>query len=277
MKKTKEKIKIRFIRDIFRGDTDEKLYSKGEIIEVGKEEAKIYVDEEKDCEYVKENNDYDIPKQLEECRFCRIRKGTKKPFEQNWTNLLYAYEEIKEYFPKENYGVLTGINGLAVLDDDSKDKQLIELYEQNFPDTFRVREHYYFYLIDWNGEKIIFYDDEGNHIGELQGLGQQVVGAGSIHPSGEIYEVKKDLPIVKIKYDDFMNVFSKYVKSTSENDNVKIKQVELTEEDKNIISDIKKKWKEGDRQNLTLSLAGYLRKEKRIGVKRALNIIKQIC
>ena len=53
----------------------------------------------------------------------------------------------------------------------------------------------YIKLKDWDGKKIIFYNKIGKHCGELQGKGQMVVGAGSIHPSGESYELKKDIKI----------------------------------------------------------------------------------
>lgn len=52
---------------------------------------------------------------------------------------------------------------------------------------------------------------------------------------------------------------------------------ELTPDDERIIEEIKSKWVEGDRQNLTLALAGYLRKEKRFGFNHTLEIVKQIC
>ena len=144
-------------------------------------------------------------------QFCRVAYKTKKPFEKDWTNKSYSYEEISKYFPKENYGVLTGINGLGVLDDDTEDKILIKLFEDKFGDTFKVREHEYIFLKGWDGQKIIFYNKIGKHCGELQGKGQQVVGAGSIHPSGEVYELKKDIKIKEIDFEIFKAVFQDYL------------------------------------------------------------------
>ncbi len=153
-----------------------------------------------------------IPKQLRDMKFCRIKYKTKKPFEMDWTNNTKTYEEISKYFPKENYGVLTGIDSLGVLDDDAPDKQLIKLFEESFgKENFRVRDHYYILLDGWDGKKIIFYNKDGTHMGELQGKGQQVVGPGSIHPSGEVYELKNDCEIKNIDYDSFISIFKEYV------------------------------------------------------------------
>ena len=155
--------------------------------------------------------DFKIPKQLNGMKFCRVRYKTKKPFEKDWTNKPYTYEEISKYFPKENYGILTGIKGLGVLDDDTEDKILISLFEKTFEDTFKVREHEYIFLNGWDGQKIIFYNKIGKHCGELQGKGQQVVGVGSMHPSGEIYELKKDVEIKEIDFEIFKAVFQDYL------------------------------------------------------------------
>lgn len=157
-----------------------------------------------------------IPLQLKDCSFCRILKGTKKPFEKDWTNKKYSYEQISKFFPNENYGVLTGINGIGVCDDDSKDLKLISLLEKTFGESFRVRKHYYINFLNWSGEKIIFFDNHGEHLGELQGLGQQVVGAGSLHPSGEYYEIIKDVPIITIDFEIFKILMNDFIPKPKE-------------------------------------------------------------
>lgn len=60
-------------------------------------------------------------------------------------------------------------------------------------------------------------------------------------------------------------------------DNKRYNKTIYNPEDDAFIKNIKEKWKEGDRQSLALSLAGYLRKEKRLGLKNSLEIIKNIC
>jgi hypothetical protein len=165
-----------------------------------------------------------IPKQLKQMKFCRVKFKGKLPFEKDWTNKKYSYDEIQKHFPKENYGVLTGINQLGVLDDDTEDKILMRLFKSSFGKTFRVRDHYYIKLKDWDCKKIIFYDSEGKHLGELQGLGQQAVGPGSTHPSGEIYDLREDIQIKEISFEDFKNTFKEYIptiKGVSENLKIK--------------------------------------------------------
>jgi len=53
-----------------------------------------------------------------------------------------------------------------------------------------------------------------SHLGELQGENTYVVGPGSTHPSGVIYEIVKDLSIATISYDKFEEVFGDYFKES---------------------------------------------------------------
>ena len=214
-----------------------------------------------------------IPKQLKNMRFNRVRFKEKRAFEKDWQKNPYTYEQISEYFPKDNFGVLCGPE-LRVLDDDTKYERLVNLFKATFGETFRVRNHYYFKFDNNHPDKIIFFDGE-EHLGELQGEGTYVVGPGSTHPSGEIYDIKNDLEVKTISYDKFVEVFGQYMKGKKE---VIAGNVIVDDsEDDDLIKQIKEKWKEGDRQNLTLSLAGYLRKNKKMGLDSALGIVKKIC
>jgi putative DNA primase/helicase len=215
-----------------------------------------------------------IPKQLIDMDFCRVGFKTKKPFENDWVNKPYTYTQISEYFPKENYGVICG-EKLRVLDDDTKENILLNMFLEYFGETFRVRNHLYFNFDNKHSEKIIFFNEQGEHLGELQGCGTMVVGAGSTHPSGEIYEQKNDLDIKKIKYEDFIKIFGKYIKKQNQTiENINIKDDILDDDNYN---DIKSKWVKGDRQNLALILSGYLRKNKRFGKTKTCSIIENIC
>ncbi len=164
------------------------------------------------------------PEQLKNCLFCRIRKGEKRPFEVGWQKEenAYDYEQIQKYNDYENYGVLAGFGGLALIDDDSEEQFLIKTYEKNFPESFKIRGHIYVFLEGWDGhKKKMYFNPEGKtkeekkEIGEIQGYGTQGVCAGSLHPSGEFYRVEKNLPIAKIKWDDFKKVFGKFMKKES--------------------------------------------------------------
>jgi len=162
-----------------------------------------------------------LPKQLKGLRFVRVRFKDKRPFEDDWQNKPYTYNEIQQYFPQENYGIICG-KDIRALDDDTPDELLKQLYHNNFPETMEVRGHIYFKFDNEHEDKIIFYhpyllfpDSKGkmsDHMGELQGDRTQVVGAGSTHPSGEIYDLKKDLPIVTISYNKFIEVFGDFMK-----------------------------------------------------------------
>lgn len=204
-------------------------------------------------------------------RFNRVLFKEKRAFEKGWQKKPYSYDEIKKYIPKENYGVLCG-KELRVLDDDSKDKKLILMFIKNFGPTFRVRDHLYFTFDNKHDKKIILMDKK-EHLGEIQGEGTYVVGCGSTHPSGEIYDLIHDLPILEISYEKFIEVFDKYINSNNK---------KLTKYKTNIskcdtfTESIKKQWVDGNRQDLALSLAGYLRKNKRLGINSALAIVENI-
>lgn len=162
-----------------------------------------------------------IPNQLKPMRFLRVAFKSKRPFEDKWQKNPYTYEEIQNYFPRENYGIICG-KDIRALDDDTPKQGLIKLYNDNFPETMQVRGHVYFKFNNAHENKIIFESKEilfpnskGDmtpHMGELQGEGTMVVGPGSMHPLGEKYEIKKDLPIVTISYDKFKEVFKDYIK-----------------------------------------------------------------
>lgn len=57
----------------------------------------------------------------------------------------------------------------------------------------------------------------------------------------------------------------------------KFNDIKYNFEDDDFIKSLKEKWVEPGREKLALSLAGYLRKEKRLGLKSALSIVENIC
>lgn len=52
---------------------------------------------------------------------------------------------------------------------------------------------------------------------------------------------------------------------------------DLNLDDDKFLKQVKEKWLEGDRQNLAICLAGYLRKKKRMGIDHVIQIIRGIC
>jgi hypothetical protein len=146
-------------------------------------------------------------------RYDVILCGQKKPEGLRWSteaNYLYGHPVLAGYLAEgHNYGILTGIGGLVVLDvDDIARLEALGILDK-VPETFTVKTgrgglHFYYICKDLKQKIIledpVLKDSEGHplHLGELQALGQQVVGPGSRHPNGNFYEVIKDLPIASI-------------------------------------------------------------------------------
>lgn len=160
-----------------------------------------------------------IPQQLQkdELKFCRIRKGTKVPFEKEWTKKPYSFQEIMQFMPEENYGVLCGFGNLAVIDCDKPELQLA--IDEVLPKTFKIKTggrgtHNYFFVPKL--KKKIVLEIEGIHLGEIQSYGSQVVGPNCIHPSGNKYEVMEDKEIAMISYIELMDVIKPFIKEMRE-------------------------------------------------------------
>lgn len=156
-------------------------------------------------------------------RYDVILNGQKKPEGRRWSteaNYPFGHAVLAGYLAQgHNYGVLTGIGGLVVLDvDDIARLQALGIIEM-LPETFTVRTgrgglHFYYICKDLK-QKIILEDpemkdSEGDplHLGELQALGQQVVGPSSIHPNGNRYEVINDVAIATISKDGLLEILS---------------------------------------------------------------------
>lgn len=215
-----------------------------------------------------------IPKQLKHLNFCRIARGKKAPFQLDWPNKPYNYEEISKFFPKENYGVLCGYHNLAVIDCDREELKLV--VEQLLPKTFSVKTggggvHFYYFIPDLKKKIILNVGEE--HLGEIQSYGSQVVGAGSIHPNGKEYEVINNVGVTGIPLKEIEKVLGNFMKK----EETSFTKKEDVKDYDNLIEEIVKVWNEGDRQELALSVSGYLRKEKRLGINKVKNIIKRVC
>lgn len=214
-------------------------------------------------------------KQLQELKFCRVRFQDKKPFESDWVNKPYTYEEIQKFIPNENYGVLCGYEDLIIIDCD--EPELTEAVLEKLPNTFRVETgsgglHHYFFCPELK-EKIVL--TNGKHYGEVQNKGSQCVAPGSLHPNGKKYVVISNSNIATITKNELIECIKPFRKEEITFSSDKI--IEKEEWIKQFIEDIIPKWKEGNRQELALSSAGYLRKNKELGFDSIKNIITIIC
>ena len=176
----------------------------------------------------------EIPKQLrkDEFRFIKIRKGTKRPAEQNWQvdwNYKWDDEEFQKYLKDATaYGVLCGKGHLAVIDCDSR--ELIERVEDKLPATFTVRtgsggRHYYYIIPDLK-KKIVLRRGE-KHYGEIQFSGAQVLGAGSKHPNGRNYKIINNTIIMEIPYKDIEWALGEFMESKFLSNNIAKSGVDL--------------------------------------------------
>jgi len=166
--------------------------------------------------------------------YCKCQG--KRPFETAWQNTPLTHKTISDYVDfknQNNYGVLTGVNDLIVIDcdipSDKKDAKskfpekkdiLINLIKEKFPETLEVTtgsggKHFYFYCPDME-QKIIMdlFDKELEkvlHCGEIQYKGQQVVGPSSLHPNGNYYEITNKKSIATIALKDIKEVLALYM------------------------------------------------------------------
>jgi hypothetical protein len=179
---------------------------------------------------------------LQGCRFVPIYNGQKGPAQ----GVSARWDEVdgKNYGTNDatligflsqghNYGVVCGFVGLAVADiEDIARLEELGISQRISPcptvKTGRATglgRHFYLLCPDLKG-KIILYDPvlkdsiHGGplHLGEIQSHGCQVVGPGSVHPSGNRYELIKDLPIPTIRKEDLLKIFEGLIieDSTSE-------------------------------------------------------------
>ena len=159
-----------------------------------------------------------IPPQLckEEFRFALVLPNNKIPFEKDWNRSAnYKYNDqklLKHIENGGNYSVCGGFGNLVIIDFDN---EAIENEIGNIlPSTFTVRSgrgRKHFYYITDIPENLKAVGENKDTYADIQGAGKCVVGAGSIHPNGNRYEVIDDSPIGEILIDTIKVLFSKYL------------------------------------------------------------------
>jgi P4 family phage/plasmid primase-like protien len=170
----------------------------------------------------------DIPIQYkrEELRFCKIKKGTKRPFEEDWVHKPYTLNDIREWIESgNNYGILCGYGGLIVLDSD--EPELRDYIDKNLPQTFRVRTggggyHDYYFCRDFNKRVVL---QNSKHFGEIQAFGNCVIASGSTHPNGNKYYVERDSDIVNISKTELLTALKPFMKEINDSQIENIKKL----------------------------------------------------
>lgn len=179
-----------------------------------------------------------IPPQLQnnEIKFVLIRRGEKRPFQKSWQDKTIHFDDdelIKHLDKGGNYGVMGGGDRKLIIVDFDNDKVQDELKDK-LPKTFTVKtgsgmSHLYFNSDKSESFKIL--DAKKNTLIDVQGEGKQVVGAGSVHPNGNKYEVVGDLPIAFIHHAELKALLMPY---DAKQKNVKIYDESPKEFDKDI-------------------------------------------
>ena len=123
-----------------------------------------------------------IPAQLRnsDFGFVKLGKKSKKPFEKDWQNKPYTYEDIQPWIDEGgNYGVQGGYGDLIVIDADTE--EIDKVVRGKLPATFTVKTprcgHHYYYICKGFGNKVVLSKGD-EHFGEIISSGSQVVGAG---------------------------------------------------------------------------------------------------
>lgn len=158
-----------------------------------------------------------IPSQLKEHRLIKV-DNEKRPFEKDWQkHKNYSIED--ESFAawlnlNKRFGVLCGYKNLVVIDFDDEDVMKEVEALGLFPETFTVKTarkglHHLYYYVD-NPESWKVLDKDKNTIADIQGVGKQVVGPGTIIQDGRMYTVVKDLPIMTIKTELIHRIMDRY-------------------------------------------------------------------
>lgn len=163
-----------------------------------------------------------IPTQLQNNgnMFCLIRQKEKAPFEKDWQNNGYKYNEakVREWLQQGgNIGILTG-RGIVIFDCDC---QQAENLARSLPKTMVVgtsitqdngnnfRKKHFYFKSDLTRKQIL--KDYEKHLGEIQALGQQCLIPPSVHPSGIKYEVIEDRPITPLNSETLLRAISPFV------------------------------------------------------------------
>lgn len=172
----------------------------------------------------------------QEFRFLLLKKGDKKPLAQmaKWQEVNCQYDNpILQYHLTQNgnYGIIGGYKNLIIIDADSKE---VDDVCKSLPATFTVKsgsaeeykKHYYF-IADKPIKPIRLSKESVGDLGDIRSVGQYVVGPNCIHPSGNKYEIIRDIEINQITEDKILDTFKNYIES-SHNTNFKSFDIDTT-------------------------------------------------
>ena len=180
-----------------------------------------------------------IPQQLQHkgINFVLLEKSGKKPFEIGWQKKKIEFNDPKlmqHLVENGNYGVRGGgEKKLLIVDFD--DEKIQEECLNKLPDTLKIKTgsgllHLYYFSDATESFKI--FDEDMNTLADVQGEGKQVVGAGSIHPNGNPYEIFENKDISFINYSELkaiLMVHDKKPKKEKQEQKEYIKEIDIDE------------------------------------------------
>lgn len=180
----------------------------------------------------------EIPERLKQegIKFVLLERSGKKPFQKDWQNKIIYFNEqelINHIQAGGNYGIMGGGQKNLIIIDFDDEKVQNEVCKK-LPETFTVKTgsgklHKYFFSD--NTESFKIFDEEMNTLADVQGVGKQVVGAGSIHPNGNKYEVIDDREISFIPYSEIKAILFPYNKKKPKEEKVFEKpKIEITDD-----------------------------------------------
>jgi len=168
-----------------------------------------------------------IPEQLrkDDFRFILLRPREKRPFELDWVGVNnYKYDDpklINHISNDGNYGVVAGGNANLIIIDADTD-EVAKAVEDRLLPTFTCKTgrpggggRHYYYLADrplTDEDNIRLTDGGKASLGDVQAWHKQIVGPGSIHPTGGIYEVINPSDIAPVAYSEIKATLDRFTK-----------------------------------------------------------------
>jgi putative DNA primase/helicase len=165
--------------------------------------------------------------------FCLIAKGEKKPFEKEWQQKKIEFDDdklIAHIASGGNYGVRGGGDANLLIVDFDDEKVQAEVINV-LPKTLTIKTgrgllHKY-YKSD-KAESFKIFTENLDTILDVQGEGKQVVGAGSIHPNGNKYEIVDDSPIAYVPHAELKAIIMPYNRKPKKEEKKMEKPVEYS-------------------------------------------------
>lgn len=169
----------------------------------------------------------EIPKQLQnlDFRFLFLKEKGKEPLPQmiNWqneSNVPFNNPMLEFHINGGgNYGIIGGYGNLILIDTDNKE---IEKIAETLPETFTIKtgspeeyKKHYYYICDKAIKGIRLSKEKVGDLGDIRGIGQYVVAPNSIHPSGNKYEIIKNVGIKRITEEEIINAFNNYIQKNN--------------------------------------------------------------